>query len=107
VQAIEIPGLIIVLIWFAFSGLDHSNSAWWAIVWAIVGGITFQVALVISGSWVNDLLMYCCQASIALNGIYVLSAMRGIIIGFGCCFLVYKLSPLGGQAWHLFKRQGN
>ena len=97
-QVIAIEALAIVLLWFGFSGLNRNNSFWGGIAWAIVGGISFWAVTSISAYLFDGLLTHFLQASIALNGIYVLSMIIGISIGLGCCFLIYKITPLGRTA---------
>ena len=95
VEVLAIEALIIIIIWFGFSGLNRNNSLAGGLVWAATGGLIFWAALLISGYLVDTVLMRYLQASIAINGIYVLSTMSGILIAFGCCFLAYKVSSLG------------
>jgi hypothetical protein len=97
-QVIAILSLVMVVLWFGFSGLNRSNRLWEALLWAIIGGVSFWAVLGISSYLIDMLLTYSLSGAVALNGIYVLTMICAISIGLGASFLIYKVTPLGRAA---------
>ena len=88
-QVLAILTLIFVVGWFAAIGA--SRAGWTkAILWAVAGGVIWAIGFYLAARITEELLLLAGPA-IALNGVFVLSTLVGIVAGVVLCYLFYWL----------------
>ncbi|MGD9616064.1 MAG: hypothetical protein AB7H90_11250 [Alphaproteobacteria bacterium] len=85
--AIQIQAVILAVLWFGFAALNAGANG---LLWGIVGGVIFGVTQIVCVFLLDNLFETALTGSVAPNGIYFLSRMSAIIIGFLVCYFALK-----------------
>ena len=85
--AIQIQAVILVIVWFGFAALNAGANG---LVWGITGGVIYAITHIVF-VFVFDYLFYASlTGAVAPNGIYFLSRMSAIIVGFLVCYIALR-----------------
>ena len=85
--ALQIQAGVLVFVWFALVALNNSSNGF---LWGLLGGAIFAVVHVVAVYLLEGVFVAALDGSVAANGIYFLSRMTAILIGFVVCFFVLQ-----------------
>lgn len=87
--ALQIEAVALTFVWFALVALNNSGRP---LLWAIAGAVIFAVVDVAMSYFLGSIFDAVLAGAVASNGIYFISRMTAILIGFLVCYLAL-------QAW--------
>lgn len=85
--AIQIQAVILVVVWFGFAALNAGANG---LIWGIAGGVIYSITHFVFVHIFDYLFEASLTGSVAPNGIYFLSRMSAIIVGFVVCYIALR-----------------
>ena len=85
--ALQIEAVAVTFFWFALVAINNSGRP---LLWAISGAVIFAVVNVVMSYFFGGIFDTVLAGAVASNGIYFISRMVAILIGFFVCYLALE-----------------
>lgn len=86
--ALQIEAVALTFVWFALVAINNSGRP---LLWAIAGAVIFAVVDVAMSYLLGRIFDTVLAGAVASNGIYFISRMTAILIGFLVCYLALQV----------------